>query len=146
MIEIRFVDGTGPVSEFIKFWTWGDWSHVDVKTLEGWLGARANGGVQIRPWNYTPVIKEEIRYIELPLELEQSLMAWFYNQIGKPYDFMAIAGMPFRSDWNNDKRWFCSELIAAGFEYINTPLLNAQQLNRVTPRDLYLSPLLKTKL
>jgi hypothetical protein len=32
MIKIRFVDGTGFVSDFIKFWTWGDWSHVDISS------------------------------------------------------------------------------------------------------------------
>jgi len=53
MIQVRFVDGKGFVSQFIKFWTWGEWSHVDIKTPRGWLGARADGGVQIRKWDYT---------------------------------------------------------------------------------------------
>lgn len=142
MIEIRFVDGTGPVSQFIKFWTWGDWSHVDIKTTRGWLGARANGGVAIRPWNYTSYIKQEIRTISLPDPQEQQIMDWFRTQINKPYDFLAIAGMPLRKDWRDDKRWFCSELVMAGFEQAGINLLNTDKLNRITPRDLYLSPLL----
>jgi uncharacterized protein YycO len=142
MIELNFVNGTGLVSDFIEFWTWGDWSHVDIKTPTGWLGARSNGGVQIRPWNYCQVKSQETRTITLPPEQELIIMNWFTSQIGKPYDYLAIAGMPFRKDWRNEDRWFCSELIAAGFQQTNTPLLNTNHLNRVTPRDLYLSPLL----
>lgn len=142
MIELRFVDGTGPVSQFIEFWTWGDWSHVDIKTTRGWLGARSNGGVQIRPWNYCSYNNEEIRQITLPEEKELQIMEWFRQQIGKPYDYLAVAGMPFRKDWRDDTRWFCSELAIAGFEQAGINLLNIERLNRVTPRDLYLSPLL----
>jgi len=140
MIEINFVDGTGPVSNFIEFWTWGDWSHVDIKTTRGWLGARANGGVQIRPWNYCTFKKQETRTITLPEEQEQHIMNWFTSQIGKPYDYMAVAGMPFRKDWRDDSRWFCSELVIAGFQQAGIYLLNTDHMNRVTPRDLYLSP------
>jgi uncharacterized protein YycO len=142
MIELRFVNGYGPISKFIEFWTWGDWSHVDIKTSRGWLGARASGGVQIRPWNYTTFASEESRYISLPEQQEQQIMNWYMAQIGKPYDFLAIAGMPLRRDWRSDKRWFCSELAIAGFEQAGISLLNVSHLNRVTPRDLYLSPLL----
>jgi uncharacterized protein YycO len=143
MIEIRFVDGDGPISKFIEFWTWGDWSHVDIKTSDGWLGARANGGVKIRPWDYCSYEKQEIRSITLSPNIEHNIMNWYYQQIGKPYDFMAIAGMPFRTDWRNDSSWFCSELAIAGFNQFGIELLNVNYLNRVTPRDLYLSPLLK---
>lgn len=142
MIELRFVNGTGLVSKFIEFWTWGEWSHVDIKTPYGWLGARANGGVKIRPWNYCDYDSQEIRVIRLDAVTEHNIMKWFYSQIGKPYDFMAVAGMPFRRDWTDDKRWFCSEMVIAGFTYQGVDLLNIKHLNRVTPRDLYLSPLL----
>jgi uncharacterized protein YycO len=70
------------------------------------------------------------------------IMNWYLQQIGKPYDFLAVAAMPFRRDWRDDKRWFCSELAIAGFEQAGIDLLNITHLNRVTPRDLYLSPLL----
>lgn len=145
MIKVRFVDGPGFVSDFIKFWTWSEWSHVDVWTPDGWLGARSNGGVQIRPWDYTKVDKEEIRVITLDDATEANIMNWLHAQIGKPYDYLAIAGMPFRQDWQNDSRWFCSELVAAAFAQAGVPLLDADHYNRITPRDLYLSPLLKTQ-
>lgn len=143
MIEFRFVDGGDFVSDFIKFWTWGDWSHVDIKTPTGWLGARSDGGVQIRPWDYTTFVCEEIRGIELDPALEAQIMEWYYSQIGKPYDYTAIIGMPFRRDWNNSSRWFCSEYAIGGCKRFGVDLLKADHLDRVTPRDMYLSPLLK---
>lgn len=145
MIKVRFVDGSGFVSNFIKFWTWSDWSHVDVWTPNGWLGARSDGGVQVRDWDYTKFEKEEIRAITLDIKTEANIMNWLHNQIGKPYDYLAVAGMPFRKDWRSDERWFCSELVAAAFAQAGAELLDADQFNRVTPRDLYLSPLLKAQ-
>lgn len=145
MIKVRFVDGSGFVSDFIKFWTWSDWSHVDIWTPDGWLGARSNGGVQIRPFDYTTFVKEEIRVITLDDETEAKIMQYLRDQIGKPYDYMAVAGMPFRQDWQSDNRWFCSELIAAAFAQAGIPLLDATDYYRVTPRDIYLSPLLKAQ-
>lgn len=142
MIKVRFVDGPGFVSGFIKFWTWSDWSHVEIWTPTGWLGARSSGGVQIRPWDYTTVVKEDIRTITLDPDTEVKLMNWFNAQIGKSYDYTALIGMPFRRDWHEDDKWFCSELVAAGFEAVGVPLLDAAELDRVTPRDVYLSPLL----
>lgn len=145
MIKVRFVDGKGFESGFIEFWTWSDWSHVDVWTPDGWLGARSDGGVQIRAWNYCDFKKEEIRVIELDAPTEAKIMTWLDDQRGKKYDYLALLGMPIRDDLDDRNRWFCSELIAAAFKQAGVPLLNADHLNRITPRDLYLSPLLKSQ-
>jgi hypothetical protein len=63
-------------------------------------------------------------------------LRWALTQAGKPYDFSAICGIAFERDWHDSRRWFCSELIAAAFEVVGSPLLNpSANLWRITPRD-----------
>ena len=77
MIKLRFIEGTGPISRAIEFWTWSSWSHVDVMTPNGWLGARFIGGVQVRPWDYTTTYaKAEVRGIELDPKTEAGIMTY----------------------------------------------------------------------
>jgi uncharacterized protein YycO len=143
MIQLRFIEGTGPISRAIEFWTWSSWSHVDVMTPDGWLGARFVGGVQVRPWDYvTTYGKSEIRGISLDPDVEARIMSYLYDQVGKPYDFGAIAGMMVRRDWKNESKWFCSELVIASFAVNGVDLLNTSTMNRISPRDLYMTPLL----
>lgn len=143
MIKLRFIEGTGPISRAIEFWTWSSWSHVDVMTPDGWLGARLIGGVQVRPWDYvTSYGKAEIWGISLDAETEARIMTYLYAQVGKPYDFGAIAGMLVRRDWKNDSKWFCSELVIASFAACGVYLLNTSMMNRISPRDLYMTPML----
>jgi len=59
---------------------------------------------------------------------------------GKSYDFSAIGGIALDRNWRDSHRWFCSELIAAAFEAVGSPLLNpSANVWRITPRDLLLS-------
>ena len=52
-VWLRFVTEKGFTSAAIRWFTWSDWSHVDFVLKDGrFLGARLDGGVQIRPHNY----------------------------------------------------------------------------------------------
>ena len=65
---------------------------------------------------------------------------WALTQAGKSYDFSAIGGIVLDRNWRDSRRWFCSELIAAAFEAVGSPLLNpSANVWRITPRDLLLS-------
>ena len=35
------------------------------------------------------------------------------QQIGKSYDYLAAAGVPWRTRWDDTRRWYCSELLEA---------------------------------
>jgi uncharacterized protein YycO len=66
--------------------------------------------------------------------------AWALTQAGKPSDFSAICGIALDRNWRDSHRWFCSELIAAAFEAVGSPLFNpSANVWRITPRDLLLS-------
>jgi uncharacterized protein YycO len=144
MAVIRFVSGKGISSGIIKLGTFSKWSHVDLVTPEGfYLGARLDGGVQARAPGYDgPNADVEFANVWLPPSMEERLWGFVRAQIGKPYDFTAILGIAFRRDWREDDAWFCSELVAAAFEQAGKPLLLGAA-NRITPRDISMSPYLQ---
>ena len=137
MITLQFSAQKKPGSWLIQKATWSPFSHVDFVLNNGkLLGARGVGGVQIRQaQHFDTVARFNIDAPETVLDLAKS-------QIGKPYDWAAIMGMVARHDWQDKNAWFCSELIAWCFQQAGFPLLRSQQLQRITPRDLLLSPYL----
>lgn len=113
------------------------WSHVDILTPEGFLGARLAGGVQIRPWSY--ILPSRIAYGILTPKTQGAARqadAWLRQQIGESYDWTAILAMPFGSSWHLEGRWFCSELVAAWADRLGCPL-QRRAMQRVSPQDVY---------
>lgn len=131
----------------IRTGTWSEWSHVDVCLPEGLLGAHCDSGVAIRPFDYEPkarYIYYEIR--NLTDDQERLIRQFLIDQIHKRYDYGAILGDILRRDWRSDGKWFCSELVAAAFEKGGAPLLNPSiAVDRISPRDLTLSPYLEQR-
>jgi hypothetical protein len=60
------------------------------------------------------------------------------EQVGKPYDTLAIVAFALDRDWRSTDAWFCDELVAAGLEHAGVVHKLAPSVNRVDVRDLYL--------
>lgn len=132
-----------PTCFLIRTVTWSRFSHVDICLPEGLLGARPPK-VSIEPYGYQP--KARVQYVRCKeLSPEEELIAhkFWRDQIGKPYDYLAVAGNLVHRDWKSEDKWFCSELFAAGFLAAAWPLLNEEFLDRVTPGIALLSPRLE---
>jgi hypothetical protein len=140
MITLQFSTTSSWSSQLIRWATWSPYSHVDLVLPGGWLfGATAAQGVSIRP----PVVERGLRRFEV--DAPASVLEAGLSQRGRPYDWRGIFGWGLRRNWQDQDAWFCSEFIAWCFEQAGCPLLRAQDLWRITPRDLLLSPLLKTE-
>ena len=134
-VWLRFITETGFSSWAIRWFTWSDWSHVDFVLRDGrFLGARLDGGVLIRPHDYIKPSKFRYAYVEVPDP--RKVYGWATTQVGKPYDWTAIAGFLPRINWHDPHRWFCSELVAAGFEQAGSPIVDRASF-RVTPQTAY---------
>jgi uncharacterized protein YycO len=140
VITLQFSTGAGPASWLVRRFTWSPYSHVDLVLPDGrLLGARGDGGVAIRePELFLTVTRFTVDAPECVIDAA-------LEQLGKPYDWSAIAGIVTRRNWQQPDRWFCSELVAWAFESAGRPLLRAQGTHRITPRDLLLSPYLMVK-
>lgn len=95
---------------------WGPWSHCGIVTPHNTvIEARAFKGVI-----ETPLREFEARVSacvavrrECPNEL--TALDFARAQLGKPYDWGAVFGIPFREPWEHPAHWFCSELVEAAF-------------------------------
>lgn len=112
MITLQFVAGAGLGAELIEWYSAGDYSHVDLVTPTGLLGARMVGGVALRPFDYEAWHKRALAYVAAPPEVEGMFYHLADAQLGKPYDKTAIAGFAAGRDWRETDSWFCSELAA----------------------------------
>ena len=131
-------EGWDPVSMAIRVVTHSKWSHVGFVDMgedgsQRTVSAMLNGGVKVRslPREYllltAPAVELAYKYAE--------------GQLGKPYDWFMITGMIFNRDWHRADRWYCSELVAASFAAVGSPLFNSEfSANWITPRDILLSP------
>jgi hypothetical protein len=138
-ITLQFVTYNDAGSWAIRTFQRGWCSHVDSVMDDGrLLGARSDGGVQIRPANYEKFSRVERAVISVPYYKERAYWEFLKAQVGKPYDKLAIAAFAFNRDWRTPDAWFCDELVAAGLEQAEVVRKLAPCVNRLDVRDLYL--------
>lgn len=143
MITIRFVTCADKISSGIRRFEYGFWaSHAEALMPDGTLlGAHADGGVMARDHDYDKGKFTREMYVSIPTD--PAMTDGFHNflrkQVGKPYDFLAIAGLAAQRDWQEPDSWFCSELCAAALADCGYfPQHLATEFTHVTPRDLLL--------
>lgn len=137
MIKLQFALENDASAKAIQVFQRGWPSHVDAVLPDGsLLGARLAGGVQIRQPGYAPFTRTQLVTLDAAAD---RFHGWLHQQIGKPYDSLAIAAFAVERDWRRPDSYFCSELIACGLEvggFFPRPLSNTA--NEITPRDLLL--------
>jgi uncharacterized protein YycO len=106
------------------------YGHVEFVLPDGKLLASLPSGVVIRD-----VPKDDIYAKTYTLDIDNGY-EYALSQLGKPYDWLAVVGLPFDRDWQDDNSWFCSELcltslVKAGFP--KSPNLEY----KVSPHDLH---------
>mgnify|MGYP000863110273 FL=1 len=101
-------------SWLIRLCTFSKWSHVAVLIDEFSIidSTAKYGGVKITSKEvFKSTYEFEVYDIELPDE--EAAISFLFSQIGKKYDWTSIFGMIFQRNWQEDDRWFCSELLEA---------------------------------
>lgn len=137
-IQLLFVTKDDIVSRLIRWFTWSDWSHVELILSDNHvIGSTWKAGVRrtYMAEALAGVTKASIYAIECDEESAHVFTAAVLRQEGKPYDLGAVFGFVFRKNWQDVNKWFCSELIAYGAMRANISLLK-QIPSRVTPNDL----------
>ena len=134
-IRLLFSTSHHPMSAVIRACTWSKWSHVALVAGPCAIEAVTTGVRKV------PVLEAMDRakraaVVELPCRDPRAVIAAAESQLGKPYDFTAIVGLGLHRDWQEDDRWFCSELVAWAFAEAGTPLFRTEAW-RITPQDIY---------
>lgn len=140
-IQLLFSTTRHPFSGLIRAATWSRWSHVALVAGHHVIEAVALEGVRQVSKAYAIERASAYSLVELPARNPQAVIDAARSQIGKPYDWTAIAGIGLRRDWQEEDSWFCSELVAWAADQAGEPWFRQEALRRVTPQHIWmLSP------
>lgn len=129
-MEVYFTRSHTLGSYLIRLLTGSQWSHCGVVDGPYIIDSMQGFGVRRRSLRSFLDAFPEHELVTIPGE-HLGAMQFYREQVGKPYDGEALWGflMPWR-DWQDDSKWFCSELIAAGRQ-------GWSDSSRFTPGALY---------
>ncbi len=112
LLRMRFINSTGLVAEGIDFVTNSLFSHCEIITDKGYLGAHLDGGIQLLPFDYCKPSRE-MRYAK-PCTDDQLAMMEAYGEkmIGTKYDLPDIAGLALHARLlHSPKEYICSRFL-----------------------------------
>jgi len=122
----------------IRLFTFSTWNHVAIEIDGVIYDAMAGKGVRLMSaWGFEHRWDKAVS-VPVTVQDKQAAMEFLSSQLGKPYDWMALFAMPFRTTWQSPHRWFCSELAAKALLVSGYGPFNVQEY-RITPRDLWIS-------
>jgi uncharacterized protein YycO len=137
MIEVFFSDSDQAACKLIRAVTWSDYAHVgfyDRSTGNVIDSRMKNKGVT--EYSYEKLKLEYPRIIMRSFpEVPREALAIARSQIGKGYDWTALFGIGLHRDWQEDDKWFCSELVAWACAQAGKPIIN-KETYRVVPQDV----------
>ena len=135
MTKVHFCRSSTIVGLLIQLVTFSRWNHVALEINGTVYEAMAFGGVRKVPASRFRWDEMEVVDVVVPEPLQA--VAFLESQLGKPYDWMALIALPFRTAWQSPHRWFCSELVAKALTVGGVRAFSVEK-HRVTPRDLWL--------
>ena len=140
-MKILAYRGKSLISKAIQWQTRSPYSHVAIEHDNLWVTEAWHvGGVAFSP-DYRALhsggTKVDVFGIDIKFD-QRAAEDFLAKQIGKKYDFSAIARFISRRDEPADDKWFCSELVLAAMPF----LLRHIPPSHTTPRDITLSPYL----
>lgn len=138
---ILLMKGKGIISKMIQWQTRSIYSHAafllpDGRILESWQGA----GVRIRDYPQGPGITTFD--VQISDRRWDDVLNFAHSQVGRPYDYLAVARFITRENDGENTSWFCSELVFEAFSCAGCQLLERVQSWEVSPALLSMSPLL----
>lgn len=139
-VQLLFTRRRHPGSALIRVATWSAWSHVDLIDGPSVIGAVAFHGVERELLAIRVANASRAAVMTIPCADAAAVIAAAASQIGKPYDWMGVAGLGLHRDWQEADRWFCSEMAAWAFQETGQPLFRADALHRITPQHLWMLP------
>jgi uncharacterized protein YycO len=126
-------------SKIIRLLTWSSWSHVallygDDKVVEATYP-------KVRETSLDEFLKGKTLTlcVDLPCSNPEAVITAARSQLGKRYDTLAVLAFLWHfRDWEDDSKWFCSELVAYALREGGLPLFREGVLQRITPQHLWL--------
>ncbi|MDH0894341.1 MULTISPECIES: YiiX/YebB-like N1pC/P60 family cysteine hydrolase [unclassified Pseudomonas] len=141
-VRLLFSTTQLPFSLLIRAVTWSQWSHVALVDIDAGTVIEAAAGHGVREVRLEDAIARASSYqlVDLPSRNPVAIITAARSQIGKPYDWSAIAGIGMHRDWQEEDAWFCSELVAWAAAAAGEEWFRCSALRRVLPQHLWMLP------
>ncbi|MCF6767431.1 hypothetical protein L3V86_03500 [Thiotrichales bacterium 19S11-10] len=144
MIKVHLTRKNNPVSWILCVGMASRYSHCEIEIDGTCYGSVPLKGVYKHSVedlisHYDVIESWEIKLSDDEKKFKDKLIHWLEAQIGAGYDYLPALALGFlRRNWQEDQRkWFCSELVDAACKAADLPLTNQYFLPyRVTPNDL----------
>ena len=137
-MKIIFANSNTIGSKIIRWKTKSQWSHVGIVDLKRQVVFEAvwPDGVVQTPLDKVIARSNEWECRELPVEHYGPAIAYMVSQLGKPYDTLGVLGLGFNRNWQDDKKWWCSEYVAMTALQGGNKRFSGN-LHTITPQDVY---------
>ena len=95
----------------VQWWTRGPYSHVELVFSDGIAASSSvrDGGVRLKRIEWKP---ERWDFVDA-IGDEGAARRWFEAHVGQRYDYLGLFGFLWRPNGGANRRWFCSEAVAA---------------------------------
>ena len=137
-MRLIFANSNTIGSKVIRWKTNSKWSHVGVVDKKRNIVFEAiwPDGVVQTPLEKVKARSSEWEFRELPVEDYSAAIAYLIAQLGKPYDTFGVLGLGFNRNWQDDKKWWCSEYTAMAALQGGDKGFN-NMISTITPQDVY---------
>jgi hypothetical protein len=138
-LTLLFSTRNNPGSALIRAYTWSHWSHVAVVDYSRGtvIESVMIHGVREIPLDEAMNNAATFELANIRCRNPVAAINLIRSQLDKNYDYTALFGELLHRDWQDETKWFCSELITWGIETSGTRLFRAESIHRVTQQDLY---------
>lgn len=139
--------GKGFIGRCIQWQTRSVYSHASIVFDE--LGGEVVESREFKGVRWLSALEPgedaDLYRVELTADQAQTIRAFLFAQLGKPYDYTMVLRFISRRQASRKEsgKWFCSELVFAAFQKSGINLLSRVEPWAVSPGLLALSPLLK---
>lgn len=129
----------------IRALTASKWSHVDMMFADGtMIGATSKAGVERTTLETRQKEVSAMQVCRIVLPDEEKAQRFAEAQVGKRYDWGGCFGTVLRNSWQDEDKWFCSELVAQVCEEGGNRIISANHyVSRVTPDRVDWAPQLE---
>lgn len=140
-MKIRFTASLLPLSPLIRLWTLSKVSHCEFEFSDGMQIVPAMEAGRVIATKNRKYFWDYHYELDVTAEQEKLLREWCEGELGKPYDYTALAPLNVliprkKKFWKDDSRWMCSEFCARGLELIGIELF-PDHFKKVKPSDLF---------
>lgn len=136
-MELIFYKGKGKLlDKAIRLWTWGPYSHVEIRFEEhlSFSSSWRDGGVRFRDLPINVDHWDRLK-VNTTTEITERMLWWCAQRRGVKYDLVGIFGFfsLFGSSIEDAAKWYCSEICAAALTRFDV----SEFKRKISPSKLY---------